>query len=62
MNEQQTPPPVLAAQKERKEYHKPTFEVIDLNIQSPLLAGSGTPTSTSKNLPEVNPISNGGDW
>lgn len=55
-------PPVLAAQKEKKEYHKPTFEVIDLNISSPLLAGSGTPTSTSKNLPEVNPISNGGDW
>ena len=26
-------PPVLAAQKERKEYHKPTFEVIDLNIR-----------------------------
>ena len=43
-------PPVLAAQKERKEYHKPTFEVIDLNIQSPLLAGSGTPS------PNINPI------
>ena len=35
-------PPVLAAQKERKEYHKPTFEVIDLDMESPLLAGSGT--------------------
>ncbi|MBR2887187.1 MAG: hypothetical protein IKB95_03090 [Bacteroidales bacterium] len=43
-------PPVLAAQKERKEYHRPTFEVIDLNIQSPLLAGSGTPS------PKINPI------
>ena len=43
-------PPVLAAQKERKEYHRPTFEVIDLNISSPLLAGSGTPT------PNINPI------
>ena len=43
-------PPVLAAQKERKEYRKPAFEVIDLNIQSPLLAGSGTPK------PNINPI------
>ena len=60
MKLRKTPPPVLAAQKERKEYHKPTFEVIDLNIQSPLLAGSGTPTS--KKLPIVNPISNGEDW
>lgn len=50
MKQQTTPPPVLAAQKEKKEYHKPTFEVIDLNIQSPLLAGSGTPT------PNVKPI------
>lgn len=53
-------PPVLAAQTQKKEYHRPTFEVIDLNIQSPLLAGSGTPTS--KKLPEVNPIGNGADW
>lgn len=60
MNEQQTQPQVLAAQKPRKEYHQPAFEVIDLNIQSPLLAGSGTPTS--KKLPIVNPISNGEDW
>ncbi len=43
-------PPVLAAQKERKEYHRPTFEVINLNISSPLLAGSGTPS------PKINPI------
>lgn len=50
MKQQTTPPPVLAAQKEKKEYHKPTFEVIDLNIQSPLLAGSGTPS------PNINPI------
>ena len=35
-------PPILAAQNKTKEYHKPSFEVIDLNIQSPLLAGSGT--------------------
>jgi len=43
-------PPVLAAQTQRKEYHRPTFEVIDLNISSPLLAGSGTPS------PKINPI------
>ena len=45
-----TPPLVLAAQHPKQKYHKPTFEVIDLNIQSPLLAGSGTPT------PKINPI------
>ncbi len=50
MKLRKTPPPVLAAQKARKEYHRPTFEVIDLNIQSPLLAGSGTPS------PKINPI------
>ena len=50
-------PPVLAAQKERKEYHRPAFEVIDLNIQSPLLAGSGTPS------PNINPIKpSGSEW
>ena len=38
-------PPILAAQKEKKEYHRPTFEVIDLDIQSPVLAGSGTDCS-----------------
>jgi hypothetical protein len=41
MELKQATPSVLAAQKERKEYHKPTFEVIDLNMESPLLAGSG---------------------
>jgi len=34
-------PPVLAAQDTKQKYHKPTFEVIDLNIPSPLLSGSG---------------------
>lgn len=34
-------PPVLAAQDTKQKYHKPTFEVIDLDITSPLLAGSG---------------------
>ncbi|MBR2887021.1 MAG: hypothetical protein IKB95_02255 [Bacteroidales bacterium] len=47
---QTTLPSVLAVQTMRKEYHKPTFEVIDLNMESPLLAGSGTPT------PKINPI------
>ena len=50
MTKSKQSPPVLAAQKEKKEYHSPAFEVIDLNIQSPLLAGSGTPT------PNINPI------
>jgi len=50
MKLRKTPPPVLAAQTQRKEYHRPTFEVIDLNISSPLLAGSGTPS------PKINPI------
>ena len=48
--EKTTPPPVLAAQHPKQKYHKPTFEAIDLNISSPLLAGSGTPT------PKINPI------
>lgn len=39
---QTTPSPVLAAQKERKKYQRPAFEVIDLNMESPLLSGSGT--------------------
>ena len=47
---QTTPPPILAAQNKTKEYHKPSFVVIDLNISSPLLAGSGTPS------PIINPI------
>ncbi len=50
MKQQTTTPPVLAAQTKRKEYHKPAFEVIDLNMESPLLAGSGTPS------PNINPI------
>ncbi len=50
MNTQKNQPPVLAEQNAKKEYRKPAFEVIDLNISSPLLAGSGTPT------PKINPI------
>lgn len=50
MKLRKTTPPVLAAQTQRKEYRKPAFEVIDLNISSPLLAGSGTPS------PKINPI------
>ena len=53
-------PPVLAAQHPKQKYHKPSFEAIDLSITSPLLAGSGTPTS--KNLPTVPPIQKGSDW
>lgn len=54
------PPPVLAAQQKIKKYQKPTFEVIDLDMESPLLSGSGKPTT--KKLPTVNPIDNGTDW
>ena len=43
-------PPVLAAQNAKQKYHKPSFEVIDINMESPLLAGSGTPK------PNINPI------
>ena len=33
-------------------YQKPDFEVIDINIESPLLSSSGTPpVPTSKNMP-----------
>ena len=35
-------PPVLAAQDTKQKYHKPSFEVIDINMESPLLSGSGT--------------------
>ena len=50
MTKSKQSPPVLAAQKEKKEYLRPSFEVIDLKMDSPLLAGSGTPT------PNINPI------
>ena len=36
-----TPPPVLQAQNPKQEYHKPSFEVIGIDMESPLLAGSG---------------------
>ena len=53
-------PPVLAAQNTKQKYHRPSFEVIGINMESNLLAGSGTPTS--KNLPKVPPIKKGDDW
>lgn len=59
MKKKATPPDIQPALS-KQTYHRPTFEVIDLNIQSPLLAGSGTPTS--KKLPIVNPINKGQDW
>ncbi|MBO4244837.1 MAG: hypothetical protein J5882_07280 [Bacteroidales bacterium] len=52
------PPPVLAAQTKQK-YHKPSFEVINIDMESPLLAGSATPTNKKSPL---NPIGNGGNW
>ena len=59
MTKQTQSPPVLAAQHPKQKYHKPSFEVIDLNMESPLLAGSGTPTS--KKSP-INPIKPGDTW
>lgn len=57
MNTQKNQPPVLAEQNAKKEYRKPAFEVINLNISSPLLAGSGTPK------PNINPIKpSGSEW
>ena len=43
-----TSPAVLPA-NEKQQYQKPSFEVINLNMESPLLAGSNDPTS-------INPI------
>ena len=48
--EKTTPPPVLAAQHPKQKYHKPSFEVIEINMESNLLTSSGTPT------PKINPI------
>ena len=56
MTKSKQSPPVLAAQKERKEYHKPTFEVIYINMESPLLSGS----NIGKKAP-INPLTPGGD-
>ena len=55
--EKPTSPPVLAAQKQKQKYHKPTFEVIDINIESPLLSGS----NIGKKAP-INPIAPGKTW
>lgn len=55
-----TPPPELAAQQKIQKYQKPTFEVIPLNMESPLLSGSNQPTP--KKLPTVDDITNGKDW
>ena len=49
-----TPPPVLAAQTTmKKPYAKPDFQVIPLNVESPLLSGS------SKQPVETQPIGRG---
>ncbi|MDD6002733.1 MAG: hypothetical protein PUC50_11140 [Bacteroidales bacterium] len=39
MKEKITKPSVLTAQ-EKQQYQKPEYQVIDLNMESPLLAGS----------------------
>jgi len=50
--------PMLTTAK--TDYEKPYFQVILLNIEAPLLSGSNQPTS--KKLPTVNPINDGGEW
>ena len=50
-------PPVLAAQKQKQKYHKPSFEVIDLDITLPLLSGS----NIGKKAP-ITPIKPGNSW
>ena len=55
MHHTSTSPPVLAAQDTKQKYAKPTFEVIDLNIQSPLLSGSSTQPA------KINPLTPGGE-
>ena len=55
-----TAPDVLSAMTKQK-YEKPTFEVIDIEIQLPLLSGSGT-TPSGKKIPSVKPLDNGGNW
>ena len=48
----QTKPIVLSAQQsERKKYSKPTFELIPLKMEQPLLAGSGEQNGILKNMP-----------
>ena len=50
MTKTNTQPEVLLAQTTcKQQYQKPSFEVINLNMESPLLAGSNDPTS-------INPI------
>ena len=34
-----------------KPYEKPDFQVIDIEMESPLLSASGTPVPTGKNIP-----------
>ena len=56
-----SPPVTLPAQTTaKKPYAKPDFQVIPLNIESPLLSGSNQPTP--KKLPTVDDITNGKDW
>ena len=57
MDKQKQSPPVLAAQDTKQKYHKPSFEVIGIDMESPLLTGS----NIGKKAP-INPIAPGGTW
>ena len=49
-------PPTLTKQQ----YVKPSFNLFILNMESPLLAGSGTPTSKKSPISPIEP--SGEDW
>lgn len=60
LKSKQTPVILSAQTKVKKYYTRPDFQVIPLNTESPLLSGSTKPTS--KKLPTVTPIGDGGEW
>ena len=53
-------PPVFAAKNVKSEYLKPSFEVVEVKIESPLLQGSGG--GTAKKIPVVPDPTPGNNW
>ena len=53
-------PPVFAARNEKREYLKPSFEVVEVKTESPLLQGSGG--GTAKKIPVVPDPTPGNNW
>ena len=58
MKKKATPPDIQPALP-KQTYHKPSFEVINLNMESPLLSSSTLPTSKKSPVNDVFP---GKDW